>query len=139
MAGNTSTKKAYAGMKEQPVTKGQPSKAASLGNRGPVYEGQLSGDEQKFAAPLNMGVPAKISGLDGLHNDIGEMSGFITDGYMDKNGTPYGEGAKFNFLPPGMDINNQENAEIHDMPLRLLVGVRYPGDGWMPKPRDIKE
>lgn len=139
MSGNTSTRKQYAGMKPMPVTKGEPAKTASAGNRGPVNDGQLRGDRQAFADPMNPGAPAKITGLDGLHNDIGEMSGFITDGYMDKNGTPFGEAAKFNFLPPGMDINNQENAEIHDMPLRKLTAESYPGDGWMPTPRDVPE
>jgi hypothetical protein len=84
-------------------------------------------------------VSAAIKGLSGLHNDIGEMSGFVTDGYLDKNGTPFGEAAKFNYMPPGMDISNQMNAEIHEMPLRMVVSESYPGDGWMPSPRDIKE
>lgn len=139
MAGNTSTKKQFAGLKPMPVTKGLPSKTATMGNRGPVDDGQLSGTQQRFAQPMNHGTPAKITGLEGTHNDIGELSGFITDGYQDKGKTPYGENAKFNFLPPGMDINNQENAEIHDMPLRLLTSESYPGDGWMPTPRDVPE
>lgn len=139
MAGNTTTRKQYSGFKPDPVTKGEPSKTAASGNRGPVNTGQLAGDRQAFAQPMNPGTVAKISGIGGTHNDIGEVSGFITDGYQDKNGTPFGESAKFNFLPPGMDINNQENAEIHDMPMRKLTSESYPGDGWMPAPRDLAE
>ena len=84
-----------------------------------------------------MAEKGKISGTDGTHNDIGEMSGFTTTGYLDKRDTPYGEDAKFNYLPPGMDISNQKMAEINAMPLRQLVSESYPGDGWMPKPRDV--
>lgn len=139
MAGNTSTKKQYAGQREMPVGKVSPPRAATAPNRPAVYDGQIA-ENAMFAKPMNMGAPAKIAGLDGLYNDIGEVSGFITDGYLDKSHTPYGEAAKFNFLPPGMDIDNQENAEINQMTMHSYMGGEsYPGDGWMPKPRDVKE
>jgi len=138
---NTSTKKKYAEVQESPVKKAEPSKDVHMSNKKAVYEGQVSGStgDQPFAQPMNHGAPSEISGIGRTYNDIGELSGFITDGYLDKNGMPFGEAAKFNFLPPGMDISNQENAEIHDMPMRMLVDVSYPGDGWMPKPRDVQE
>ena len=138
MAGNTSTSKKGADFKDSPQAS-LPSKGANYRPRGPKYEGQVAGDKQSFAEPMN-DVTAKIGGgLEHLHNDIGEMSGFITDGYLDKGGTPYGEAAKFNFLPPGMDISNQENAEIHEMKLYKITAESYPNDGWMPSPKDIKE
>jgi hypothetical protein len=140
MAGNTTTKKAFNNIREDVVETARPAKNVNYANRPGVYDGQLSGTQGRFAEPMNMGAPAKIGGgIAGLHNDIGEMSGFITDGYLDKGNTPYGENAKFNFMPPGMDISNQEMAEIHEMPLRKLTAESYPGDGWMPTPRDIKE
>lgn len=141
MAGNTSTKKAYAGMQPMPVTKALPSKTATMGVHPGKYAGQLKESGQEtFGNPMNMGAPAHIVGLAGTYNDIGEMSGFITEGYLDKNGTPYGEGAKLNYLPPGMDIDNQMMLEVHTMSLRTYGGgVSYPDDGWMPKPRDVKE
>lgn len=103
--------------------------------------GQMTGNggSEKFANPQNGTPPTTIRGMGGTHNDIGEKSGFQTDGYLDKRGTPYGEAAKFNFLPPGMDISDQENVEIHAMPLKKLVSESYPGDGWTPSPRDIAE
>jgi len=109
-------------------------------NYGGDSAGQMRGNSmpEKFAEPLGE-VSAQITGIEGLHNDIGEMSGFITTGYLDKQSTPFGEAAKFNFLPPGMNISNQENAEIHDMPLVKLVAESYPGDGWSPTPRDMPE
>lgn len=102
--------------------------------------GQMTGEggSEKFGNPRQE-ISAPISGLGGTHNDIGEMSGFVTSGYLDKRGTPYGEAAKFNFLPPGMDISNQEMAEIHSMPLKKVVDISYPGDGWSPAPRDLAE
>jgi hypothetical protein len=140
MAGNASTKKQYASIKGLPAGTTQPSKTVSMGNHRGHYTGELSGGggSEKFAAPMQE-VVAAIKGIGGTYDDIGEKSGFITDGYLDKSSIPYGESAKFNFLPPGMDISNQENAEIHEMPMRKLTAESYPGDGWMPAPRDMPE
>ena len=113
-------------------------KDSSYPNRPGTYDGQIKGNSQpdKYAEPLS-DHPAGIRGMDSLMDDIGEKSGFLTYGYIDKGATPYGEAAKFNFLPPGMDISNQENAEIHEMPLKLVTETGY-GDGWNPK-RDVAE
>lgn len=140
MAGNTTTRKQYAGVKPMPVEAAEAPKSVNKVNRGPKYAGQLRGEGgmESFGEPMQA-VTSRISGLGGTYNDIGELSGFITDGYIDKNGVPYGEAAKFNYLPPGMDISNQMNAEIHEMPMRKLVAESYPGDGWMPSPRDVME
>lgn len=88
------------------------------------------------------GIPTPgVLGMNSTHNDIGEKSGFeaSTDSYIVKKGTPYGEGAKFNHMPPGMDISNQENADIRDMPMKRVTAQSFPGDGWEPTPRDISE
>lgn len=135
---NTTTKKQYGQVKSDTVRPGRPPKNVNYGNRPGTYKGQLSGTDQTLAKPMNH-VSARINGLEGLHDDIGEKSGFITDGYLDKGDTPFGEDAKFNFLPPGMDINNQAMLEVHDMPMRTVVDISYPEDGWSPKPRDLKE
>ena len=139
---NTTSKKKFGEMQEAPAKKAEPTKDVKMANAPAKYAGQVSGStgDQPFAVPLNMGPPSEIHGLGGTHNDIGELSGFIVDGYLDKNKVPYGEAAKFNFLPPGMDISNQENAEIHVMPMRVYEGgVSFPADGWKPAPRDIPE
>lgn len=141
MANNTSTKKAYNGIqpsKTMDVT--LPTKQASRANYGGSNAGQMTGDggPEAFGDP-RQAVSAELKGLGGTYDDIGEKSGFITDGYLDKQDTPYGEAAKFNFLPPGMDISNQVNAEINAMPFRRIVAGSYPDDGWMPTPRDIPE
>lgn len=59
-----------------------------------------------------------------------EMTGFQTSGYIVNKGTPNGEMAKFNVMPPGYDISNQPMADIRDMPMVKLVDVSYPGDGY---------
>ena len=140
MAGQNTTRKSYGNVAPMPMEKGQSPKMPSRGVSGGSNAGQMRGEGgmENFANPAQE-ISAKIDGLGGLYNDIGEMSGFVTDGYLDKQGTPYGEAAKFNYLPPGMDISNQMNAEIHEMPLRKLVAESYPGDGWMPTPRDVSE
>ena len=135
---NTTTKKKYNNVDSPVVDKTGASRKVSAANQGPKYEGQINMPKEKFADPMNA-VSAAVNGIGGTHNDIGELSGFITDGYLDKQGTAYGEAAKFNFLPPGMNISNQANAEINAMPLRKLVAESYPGDGWMPTPRDLPE
>lgn len=141
MPKNVSTKKEYGHVAAPVADRAYAPRSASAPNEGPENAGQMRGNAQKdkFADPMNDGVNAAIRGLEGTYDDIGERSGFITDGYLDKGGTPYGEAAKFNFLPPGMDISNQMNAEINQMKLYKVTEESYPGDGWMPKPRDIPE
>ena len=96
--------------------------------------------QPKLPGASSAGAPAHtIKGMQGSHNDIGEKSGFDNSHYLDKKGTPYGEGAKFNFLPPGMDITAQENTDQRGMVLKTVTDISYPGDGWEPAPRDIPE
>jgi len=56
-------------------------------------------------------------------------TGFQMSGYIDKQGTPSGESAKFNFLPPGQWIEDQENAAISELPMKKLLPLGY-GDGF---------
>lgn len=105
--------------------------------KGARYTGEIRGDGaagDKYAKPMEE-YSTNIPGMGGLHNDIGEQSGFETDGYIVKKGTPYGEQAKFNYLPPGMNIDNQENKDIRSMPYKEVTDMSYPGDGWEPSPR----
>lgn len=60
-----------------------------------------------------------------------EKSGVNDDGYLVKKGTPFGVDALFNSLPPGMDITDQEMADIRVEPVKMWNGgLGYPGDGW---------
>jgi hypothetical protein len=60
-----------------------------------------------------------------------EMVGIKDAGYLKKKGTPSGLKAEFNYLPPGMDIKDQENADIRPQELlNYKGGMSYPGDGW---------
>lgn len=100
--------------------------------------GQMGGEiSAPFAEPMQTGAPMGITGMGGTYNDIGEKSGFETTGYIYKGDTPYGENAKLNYLPPGMEIDNQEIARIYGMPMIKLTEESYPGDGWEPKPRAV--
>ena len=106
--------------------------------KGEKYVGQI-GKDAVFAKPFEP-VDSGIPGMQSEKNDIGEMSGFAasTDSYIVKKGTAYGEAAKLNQMPPGMDINDQDHRDIRDMPMRTLVGTSYPEDGWQGI-RDVKE
>ena len=106
--------------------------------KGQRYTGQI-GNDAKFAPPFEA-VDGGIGGMSGEKNDIGEKSGFqtSTDSYIVKKGTAYGEAAKLNHMPPGMDINDQDHRDIREMPLRTLVGLSYPEDGWQGA-RDVAE
>lgn len=79
-----------------------------------------------------------IAGMKSAKGSDSEMVGFVTSGYIDKQGTPYGDSATFNKMPPGMDITNQENIEYYDMPMKKVVDTSYPGDGWGAS-RDVAE
>lgn len=75
------------------------------------------------------GGDTSIVGMNSGKGSDSERVGFDTSGYIDKRDTPYGDSATFNRMPPGMDISNQQCAEIHPMPMKTLVGMGYPGDG----------
>lgn len=101
-------------------------------------EGQMRGKAQpeKFAVPRETPEDyGRISNFTGTIDDIGEKSGFETEGYIVKKGMGYGESLKLNYLPPGMDIDNQENKDIRAMSYREVVEQSYPGDGWEPSPK----
>lgn len=59
-----------------------------------------------------------------------DKSGVKASGYLDKKGTASGQSAMFNMLPPGMDIEDQKTADIREMPMKTVVNLSYPGDGW---------
>lgn len=88
--------------------------------------------------PQKMQPDTTLGGMGGTQNDIGEKSGFQTTGYIQKGNTPQGEGAKFNYMPPGPDIDNQAIYKAISLPVRKLTEESYPGDGWTPKPRAVE-
>ena len=59
-----------------------------------------------------------------------DRSGVKTSSYIDKKGTPSGNEVHFNMLPPGMNIDDQDLADIREMPMKTVVALSYPGDGW---------
>ena len=80
-----------------------------------------------------------IGNMTSIQSENLDDPGFTADGrHIFKHGTPYGESAQFNYLPPGMDISNQTMCLINDMPMRKLVDVTYPADGAF-APRDVPE
>ena len=60
-----------------------------------------------------------------------DKSGVNDSGYLVKKGIPYGVEVMFNSLPPGMDITDQEVADIRVQEMKVYSGgLSYPGDGW---------
>lgn len=77
------------------------------------------------------GMPStKVEGVSTSTQSLGEKAGFETSGYIDKKGTPYGDGAMFNSLPPGMEISDQAVSDQRPMPMKTVVSESFPGDGW---------
>jgi len=59
-----------------------------------------------------------------------DRDGIKDSGYLDKKGTPSGERAMFNALPPGTNIEDQAVADIREQPMKSWTGGQsYPGDG----------
>jgi hypothetical protein len=57
-------------------------------------------------------------------------SGIGDTTYLVDKGVPKGMDAKFNQLPPGIDISAQENADIREMRMQEYSGGgSYSGDG----------
>jgi len=59
-----------------------------------------------------------------------EMVGIHNNGYLVKKGIPFGANAMLQSLPPGMDIEDQENADIRVQPMKTYSGGTGFGDGW---------
>jgi hypothetical protein len=61
-----------------------------------------------------------------------DKAGINDSGFITKKGTPEGLDARFNYLPPGMNIEDQQNADIRDDGKVKIWsgGLSYPGDGW---------
>ena len=73
--------------------------------------------------------------------EVLDRAGIKDTGYLDKKGTPSGQGVTpggitghiFNQLPPGTDIAAQSVADVkrtEDMKVKTVVAESYPGDGW---------
>lgn len=68
-----------------------------------------------------------------LPDSLGETldrAGIKDSGYLTKKGLVYGVEAFYNSLPPGSDIEDQENIDSRVQPLKNYSGgLGYPGDG----------
>jgi hypothetical protein len=81
-----------------------------------------------------------IQGMESWEKDVPlDDAGFDASGNAGyKFGTPYGEAAMFNQLPPGPDITDQNYILVNEMPLKQVTMMGYPGDGAFPI-RDVPE
>lgn len=60
-----------------------------------------------------------------------EMVGVKNHGYLVKKNLEFGPNVHYQSLPPGMDIEDQENCDIRMMPFKTYEGgMGYAGDGW---------
>lgn len=60
-----------------------------------------------------------------------ERVGICNEGYLTKKGlVEGGANVMLHSLPPGMNIEDQENADIRKMPMKTVTAMGYPGDGW---------
>lgn len=65
-----------------------------------------------------------------------ELVGVRNAGYLTKKNLEFGVNSMTFSLPPGMDIEDQENTDIREM--RMVTfdrGLSYPGDGWSMRTR----
>ena len=88
-----------------------------------MYPGMKAQEQEKGNAEVGV-LPS--SGGETL-----DKAGIKDTGYLMKKGTPSGLDARFNYLPPGMNIEEQSNADIRDEKMITYSGgISYPGDGW---------
>jgi hypothetical protein len=112
--------------------------------RDPVDKGILNPDDaldnSNGLKPTRHGSRGRIDGMESWQQGTNlDDPGFDANGNcFYKFGTPYGEKAMFNALPPGPDISNQDVVLINEMPLKIVTGMTYPGDGAFPY-RDVPE
>jgi hypothetical protein len=62
-------------------------------------------------------VEDRLDSLKGVDN----FEGVSDVKYINAKGTPFGDNAFFNYLPPGQDIDNQHDADIREASLKSLV------------------
>jgi len=96
---------------------------------------------------MGMNVPVTTPGdgmgrfRDSPNTEVLDNPGFQVGGYITKKGLNIGgKGAdvRLNFLPPGMYIDNQENADIRPITMKNIVDpAGYPGDGWSGASEDM--
>lgn len=119
-----------------------------IGQQTPMDAGFLNKDSvysntEAFERYGHGGAP-QSGAIEGMHSLKKEENldcpGFdAMGGPFYKFGTPYGEKAMFNQLPPGPDINDQAYALINEMPfVTYQGGVTYSSDTPWPV-RDIPE
>ena len=65
-----------------------------------------------------------------------EMVGIKDSGYLVKKELDFGPDVFYNSLPPGMDIEDQEVADIRRMLMKTITSMGYPGDGWADESSD---
>lgn len=59
-----------------------------------------------------------------------DKDGIHDEGYLVKKGLEFGVNAFYNSLPPGSQIEDQENADIRKQELKTFKGgLSFPGDG----------
>jgi len=108
--------------------------AKNKGNA-PTNEGQMNVLGGGYSTQVGAAIPevGDLSDLQSLQSETLDRPGFQTNGYITKKGTAYGEAAKFNYLPPGQDIDMQMNYDgVHGFGYHEIVdGNGF--DGWFKK------
>ena len=118
------------------------------GRREPMKAGNLDrntkfSNTEAFESYGKPGAP-QSGAIEGMHSwepnvNLDDPGLDASGGCFRKWGTPFGEAAMFNQLPPGPDINDQAYLHFNTMPLQLYMGgVTYDSDTPWPV-RDIKE
>lgn len=59
-----------------------------------------------------------------------DRAGIDDSGYLTKKGLKAGVDEFYNYLPPGMNIEDQHIADIRGQQMKTITDLGYPGDGW---------
>lgn len=119
--------KDFKGRARVPRAVGQNSHSNTAGPGGGAFINPKT-DTTDGAGRFRDSVPGAVD----LDNAGLQVGGYITKKNLNIGGM--GADVRLNFLPPGMYIDNQENADIRPIQMKEIVKTSgYPGDGWTGK------
>lgn len=130
------------GVYESPQTSSDGLSTGQFGGKSPDAKAIIKSANARGSRRHDMHGPATEYADEGVLPKSGgeslDKDGIDDVGFITKKGLAYGPDAFYNTLPPGMDIEDQENIDSRRMPMREYEGgLGYPTDGGFGQGRGV--